>query len=98
MATLSTHVLDTAAGRPAVGVPVALSKVDGELLAEATTDDDGRVAPIGGDLEPGDYRLRFETGGPFYPEVVVTFRITADEHHHVPLLLSPHGYTTYRGS
>lgn len=98
MATLSTHVLDTAAGRPAAGVPVALSEVDGEVVAEATTDDDGRVASIGGDLAPGDYRLRFETGGPFYPEVVVTFRITADEHHHVPLLLSPYGYSTYRGS
>ena len=98
MATLSTQVLDTAAGRPAAGVPVALSGVNGEVLAEATTDDDGRVASIGGDLAPGDYRLRFETSGPFYPEVVVTFRIAADEHHHVPLLISPFGYSTYRGS
>ena len=98
MATLSTHVLDTAAGRPASGVPVALSNARGEVLAEATTDDDGRVASIGGDLAPGDYRLRFETNGPFYPEVAVTFRIATDEHHHVPLLLSPYGYSTYRGS
>jgi 5-hydroxyisourate hydrolase len=98
MATLSTHVLDTAEGRPAAGVPVTLLDVDGEVLAEATTDDDGRVASLGGDLAAGTYRLRFATDGPFHPEVTIAFRVTADEHHHVPLLVSPYGYTTYRGS
>ena len=98
MATLSTHVLDTAAGRPAVGVPVSLLGPDGEPLAEAVTDDDGRVGSLGGNLAAGEYRLRFGVDGPFYPEVVVAFRIAADEHHHVPLLLSPYGYSTYRGS
>jgi len=103
MATLSTHVLDTAAGRPATGVPVALLDLDGEVLAEAETDDDGRVGSLGGDLAAGTYRLRFVTAvhlGPhaFFPEVEVVFRVAADEHHHVPLLLSPYGYSTYRGS
>lgn len=98
MATLSTHVLDTAAGRPAVGVPVTLLAADGTALAEAETDGDGRVGALGGELDPGTYRLRFDLDGPFYPEAVVAFRITADEHHHVPLLLSPFGYSTYRGS
>lgn len=98
MATLSTHVLDTAAGRPAAGVPVALLDPDGTVLGEGTTDADGRVGSVGGELATGTYRLRFTVDGPFYPEVVVTFRVAADEHHHVPLLLSPFGYSTYRGS
>lgn len=103
MATLSTHILDTAAGRPAAGVPVALLDLDGEVLAEAETDRDGRVGSLGGDLAAGTYRLRFVTDvhlGPhaFFPEVEVVFRVLADEHHHVPLLLSPYGYSTYRGS
>jgi len=98
MATLSTHVLDTAAGRPAAGVPVTLLDADGAILDEAATDDDGRVGSLGGELAPGSFRLRFAVDGPFYPEVVVAFTIAADEHHHVPLLLSPYGYSTYRGS
>ncbi|WP_432476823.1 hydroxyisourate hydrolase [Nocardioides sp. GXQ0305] len=98
MATLSTHVLDTAAGRPAQGVPVTLSDADGATLAEAVTDADGRVGSLGGELATGSYRLRFVVDGAFYPEVVVAFTISADEHHHVPLLLSPYGYSTYRGS
>jgi len=98
MATLSTHVLDTAAGRPAAGVPVALLDADGVSLAEGVTDADGRVGSLGGDLATGTYRLRFTLDGPFWPEVVISFRITADERHHVPLLLSPYGYSTYRGS
>jgi 5-hydroxyisourate hydrolase len=98
MATLSTHVLDTAAGRPAAGVPVTLLDADGATLAEAVTDGDGRVGSLGGELAPGTHRLRLAVDGPFYPEVVVCFRIEADEHHHVPLLLSPYGYSTYRGS
>ncbi len=98
MATLSTHVLDTAAGRPAADVPVALLDDDGTTLADAVTDADGRVGALGGELAAGTYRLRFAVDGPFYPEVLVTFVVTAGEHHHVPLLLSPYGYSTYRGS
>ena len=98
MATLSTHVLDTAAGRPAAGVPVTLLDAAGTTLAEGATDADGRVGSLGGELAPGTYRLRFAVAGPFYPEVVVAFTIATDEHHHVPLLLSPYGYSTYRGS
>ena len=72
----------------------------------AATDADGRVGSLGGDLAAGDYRLRFDTGAwfaaagvaAFYPEVVVTFTVARDEHHHVPLLLNPFGYSTYRGS
>ena len=103
MSTLSTHVLDTAAGRPAVGVSVRLETREGRVLDEGVTDGDGRVPALGpGSLEVGDYLLRFDTGARgdgFYPEVVVVFTIQdADQHHHVPLLLSPYGYTTYRGS
>jgi 5-hydroxyisourate hydrolase len=106
MSQVTTHVLDTAAGRPATGVPVTLEGPDG-VLATATTDADGRVGALGPDrLAPGTYRLRFDTaaharaGGsaPFFPEVVVAFMVDGDAHHHVPLLLSPFGYSTYRGS
>ncbi len=98
MATLSTHVLDTAAGRPAAGIPVMLLDDTDRVLDEGVTDADGRIGSLGGELGTGSYRLRFATDGPFHPEVVIAFRITAGEHHHVPLLLSPYGYTTYRGS
>ena len=103
MSTLSTHVLDTAAGRPAAGIRVRLETRAGELLGEGVTDADGRVGAIGPErLEPGDYVLRFDTGAyvdGFYPEVVVVFTVAdPDQHYHVPLLLSPYGYSTYRGS
>jgi 5-hydroxyisourate hydrolase len=103
MATLSTHVLDTSRGRPAGGIAVRLEDALGEVLGEGVTDADGRVGRLGADLENGAYVLRFDTGAylgadAFYPEVAVTFRIAADEHHHVPLLLNPFGYSTYRGS
>ena len=105
MATLSTHVLDTGAGRPAAGVTVSAGVGRGRGARRRATDADGRVGSIGGDLAPGDYRLRFDTGAwfsdagveAFYPEVVVTFTIASDEHFHVPLLLSRYGYSTYRG-
>jgi 5-hydroxyisourate hydrolase len=113
MSGLSTHVLDLARGRPAAGVPVRLEvqRLDGwEQLRQATTDDDGRVPrllPDGGALLPGDYRLTFDTAAyfalhgadGFYPAVTVAFTVRdAAQHHHVPLLLSPFGYSTYRGS
>lgn len=110
--SLSTHVLDTASGRPAAGLDLVLERQDASgwtTLVRATTDDDGRVAGLGaGDVSTaGIYRLTFATGAwhaargarCFYPEVAVLFEITApEEHHHVPLLLSPFGYSTYRGS
>jgi 5-hydroxyisourate hydrolase len=106
---VTTHVLDTAFGRPAAGVTVVLEhdRADPPAVATAQTDADGRVADLGPDrLEPGTYRLRFHTaayfaelGAPtFYPEVSISFDIRDGEHYHVPLLLSPFGYSTYRGS
>lgn len=100
MSTLSTHVLDTAAGRPAAGIRVTLETRAGDPLDEGVTNADGRVAGLGPDrLNAGDYLLRFDTAGAFYPEVVIVFTVAdAEQHYHVPLLLSPYGYTTYRGS
>ena len=105
--SVSTHVLDAALGRPAVGVAVSLLVPDGGVI-DAVTDDDGRVAALApGALPGGTYRLRFDTGAyfaatgqeVFYPEVVVAVTIDADRPHtHVPLLLSPFAYSTYRGS
>ena len=97
--SLSTHVLDTASGMPAPGVPVALEAFDGSTLARGSTDTDGRLRLWDGDLPTGTHRLVFETGGDFFPEVTVVFRVTEPGRHlHIPLLLSPYGYTTYRGS
>jgi 5-hydroxyisourate hydrolase len=101
--SLSTHVLDATTGRPAAGVAVRLEHADGGAVAEGTTDADGRVAKLAPDLAAGTYRLVFDTGDyfpdTFYPQVVVTFRVDGPEqHYHVPLLLSPFAYSTYRGS
>ena len=102
--TVSTHVLDATRGVPASGVGVRLERADGTLLAAGVTDRDGRVADFAGDVEPGVYRLRFDTENylgavTFYPEVVVAFRVQdGAARHHVPLLLSPFAYSTYRGS
>jgi 5-hydroxyisourate hydrolase len=103
MALLSTHVLDTARGRPAAGVPVQLLDSSGDNLDDGVTDGDGRIGVLGGDLDPGAYTLRFDTAAyepdGFYPEVAVTFTVVeGQDHYHVPLLLSPYGYSTYRGS
>jgi len=110
---LTTHVLDTARGVPAAGVPIALFRISGgerALLAKATTNADGRTdAPIlaGDALVPGVYELVFSVGaylrggeGPgFLDEIPVRFGVTdRGRHYHVPLLLSPFGYSTYRGS
>lgn len=104
MTTLSTHVLDTANGEPAAGLRVHLSRAAEEgwvMVAEHETDGGGRVADFG-DLAGGRYRLGFETGeygNPMFPFVHVVFEVEAGRpHYHVPLLLSPFGYTTYRGS
>lgn len=99
--SVSTHILDTASGRPAAGVSVRLENA--ALLAEAKTDGDGRIRWDFA-LEPGIHRLVFDTGGylgpdAFYPEASVTFRVTDSARHlHIPLLLGPYSYTTYRGS
>lgn len=106
MSHVSTHVLDTATGRPASGVAVTLEDADG-VLASGSTDPDGRITELGPDrLDPATYRLRFDTGryaaatgsDGFFPEVVVSFVVHDESHLHVPLLLSPFGYSTYRGS
>jgi 5-hydroxyisourate hydrolase len=111
MRSLSTHVLDAVSGNPAVEVPVALARraEDGTWreVVTARTDADGRVrdlAPQG--LEPGPHRLVFDTAAyftatgqtGFYPEVAITFGVTEERHYHVPLLLSPFAFSTYRGS
>ena len=104
---LTTHVLDTAHGRPAAGIPVELARLDGEdreLLASVTTNADGRTdTPLLEALEPGTYELVFSVGGHFaegfLDRVPVRFTIAdADAHYHVPLLVSPWSYSTYRGS
>lgn len=110
MSAITTHVLDTSRGRPAAGVAVRLERGK-EVLARGATDADGRLRDLlpddGAPLEPGTYRLVFDTGryfagqgeACFYPEVAVAFQVRdAGEHYHVPLLLSPFGYSTYRGS
>jgi len=108
--SLSSHVLDLVRGTPAAGVAIRWERqVDGdwEPVAEAVTDDDGRVSGWEGATTAGVHRLVFGSGDyfaaqgstTFYPEVVVVFEVTdTSAHHHVPLLLSPFGYSTYRGS
>ena len=109
--TISTHVLDLASGGPAAGVGIALFRLadDGspQLLSELTTNDDGRIPDLldGAALEEGDYQLAFDVGGfsddpdAFFQSMAVALRVTdADRSYHVPLLLSPYGMSTYRGS
>lgn len=109
MSTLSTHVLDTALGKPAEGIRVTLDR-EGIVAGSGVTDADGRVSNLvvrQTELGEGSYRLTFHVAEyfskagreTFYDEIVVDFRIGAgSEHYHVPLLLSPFGYSTYRGS
>jgi 5-hydroxyisourate hydrolase-like protein (transthyretin family) len=94
--SLSTHVLDTAAGRPAAGVRVELFRY-GELIAGGQTDSDGRIAELAAGLAPGTYALVFHPPSPFFRRVELELEL-GDGHHHVPLLVSPYGCTTYRGS
>jgi 5-hydroxyisourate hydrolase len=104
--SISTHVLDAVAGRPAAGIAVRLFAGE-ELLAEGVTDADGRCRLTEDATGVGTHRLVFATGAwfadqgreTFYPEVVLTFTVREPtEHHHVPLLLSPFAYSTYRGT
>ena len=114
MSRISTHVLDTAKGKPVAGVPVGLQRQDASgnwtAVSSALTDQDGRcgeLVPEGASLAQGTYRLTFDTTTyfvacgveGFYPAVEIRFRVrTGESHFHIPLLLSPNGYTTYRGS
>jgi 5-hydroxyisourate hydrolase len=113
MSGITTHVLDTSRGCPASGIRVELARIDAAgrswPIAHGATDADGRLRtllPEGTPVVPGAYRLVFDTGAyfaargvaAFYPHVVVTFTVGDEPHYHVPLLLSPFGYSTYRGS
>lgn len=108
---VTTHILDTALGKPAAGVAVEIFARDGEAwfqIGSGTTDADGRVKDLGPErLKSGTYQLRFNTAAyfagistdTFFPEVSLTFAVEESEaHYHVPLLLSPFAYSTYRGS
>lgn len=105
MSGISTHVLDTVNGRPAAGIKVRLF-LSHEVMGSGATDQNGRVQtllPNGATLRPGSYRLLFEIGDyfpqGFYPEISVSFAVRdTAAHYHLPLLISPFGYTTYRGS
>lgn len=107
MSTVSTHVLDTSVGKPAQGIKVTLER-GADIVGTAVTDVDGRIAefPDLTALDEGAYRLRFlieeyfqrDKRSTLYPEITINFRIVADQHYHLPLLLGPFGYTTYRGS
>lgn len=104
MTSLSTHVLDLERGQPGAGIGVVLEQRRGDgwaLVNRASTNHDGRVEDLGTDLAEGTYRLVFETSATisFFPEIQVVIAVSADQRHlHVPILLSPYGYTTYRGS
>jgi 5-hydroxyisourate hydrolase len=111
MSAITTHVLDTATGRPAAGIAVRLAgrtEAGWRMMGDGVTDDDGRVREIGPDtVTPGAHRLTFATGDyfardgrpTFFPEVTVTFTVSdPTQHHHVPILLSPFAFSTYRGS
>jgi len=95
-ASLSTHVLDTAAGRPAPGVRVELYRA-GELVAQGDTDADGRVRDLADGIEPGAYELVFHPPSRFFRRVALEV-VLESGHHHVPLLVSPYGCASYRGS
>ena len=114
MSNITTHILDTAKGKPAREVPVKLERLTPtglyELVGQGHTDDDGRcrtLVPKDRSVTEGVYRITFDTaayarnggGEGFFPEVSITFDVRdAQQHYHVPLLLSPFGYSTYRGS
>ncbi len=108
MSQITTHILDTSIGIPAKGVNIRLEK-DGKTIAEGSTNNDGRIGdllPKNKTLETGNYEMVFDTGSyfskqnkkSFYPKVVIHFTVFDKSHYHVPLLLNPFGYSTYRGS
>ena len=94
--SISTHVLDTATGSPARGVRVELVQ-DGGVVATAETDDDGRIGELASELEPGGYGLVFWPPSPFFRRVELQLELS-EGHYHVPLLVSPFGCASYRGS
>ncbi len=94
--SISTHVLDTARGEPARGVRVELYR-DGSLVSAEETDADGRIRDLAAGLEPGPYSLVFHPPSNFFRRVELALELS-DGHYHVPLLVSPHSCTTYRGS
>jgi 5-hydroxyisourate hydrolase len=111
MIGITTHVLDTSRGRPAAGVGVTLERLTGAadwtVVGAGRTDEDGRLMALTGSVAAGTYRLLFDTAAyfdgdgrrAFYPHVSIAFNVDQSQtHSHVPLLLSPFGYTTYRGS
>ena len=111
MAGITTHVLDTSRGKPAAGVGVTLERRNAagqwSLVGRGETDNEGRLKTLISEVEAGVYRLAFDTGTyfrerhveSFFPEATIVFEVSdAAQHYHVPLLLSPFGYSTYRGS
>jgi 5-hydroxyisourate hydrolase len=109
MSNISTHVLDTALGKPATGISVTLEAYSGNTwstVAHSITDTDGRCRDLLTNAISGFYRLRFDTGVYFaqqqrstiYPEITLTFKCDGEGHYHLPLLLSDNSFTTYRGS
>ncbi|MGY8838947.1 MULTISPECIES: hydroxyisourate hydrolase [Pseudoalteromonas] len=107
---ITTHILDTSTGKPAANVAVKLfvqSNNEWHLIAQGKTDTDGRITDwLDTDVEFATYKLEFDLDSyyqnkempAFYPEAQITFRLQDKKHHHIPLLLSPFGYSTYRGS
>jgi len=112
MSQITTHILDTSKGKPAKGITITLQQKNGtrwKKVGQGVTDDDGRIGDLLADdkvLPAGLYRMIFETGPyfakqkkkTFYPEVTILFETFDSKHYHVPLLLNPFGYSTYRGS
>jgi hydroxyisourate hydrolase len=112
MSHVTTHILDTSIGKPATGVNVILEILQPggfQLISRGITDNNGRISNLIPDeriLQPATYRLIFDTKSyflsihskAFYPSIIIDFEITDDSHYHVPLLLNPFGYSTYRGS
>lgn len=111
MSQITTHILDTTKGKPAAGVIIVLYAHESDWIeiAKGITNKDGRIAdllPAGEVLPKGIYKMKFQTKdyleqqfiSTFYPFIEIVFEITSAEHYHIPLLLNPFGYTTYRGS
>ena len=94
--SVSTHVLDTARGEPAVGVRIELAR-GREVLASGTTDADGRIRELASGLDPGRYALVFWPPSPFFTRIELEVEL-ADGHYHLPLLVSPYGCASYRGT